>query len=880
VDHDDCEDDNNKCNGYPICENNVCVTKPGSEVWCSPDNNTACEENECQPDTGACEMMPVPEGLECNDDDMCTQGDECDGAGACLGAEVNCDDVNPCTDDSCDPGKGCLHTNNSYICDDGKACTVDDICEDGSCGGEFVDCNDENVCTEDECVPGGDGYDCLHWPAGGVCNDEDACTSDDACIDGVCQGAAVDCTDGNPCTLDQCDQMTGCNYPGAPDGTQCDDNNICTAGDECVQGQCVAGEWLFNCCLANSDCDDLYGCSNESCATNECKFSAKNCSDGNDCTADFCLEGQCDGGPLREPVDLYFEDFDDEEADGWHFTVNENGSDDIFWSVDGKRAASGKYSLYVGNPDDHTYDHGVGNTTAFSPPVLLPAKTDSSLSFMLWSGVKELGCSWDYVRVEVETGEGSTEELKPRICDQTIGWESRAYELKEYAGQSVRFLLTFYTTDEKFNDGEGLYFDDFAVVAEAADECCLFDGDCQDDDLCTGDICSEFNCWYPETPGTYFIEDFETGEIPQGGQSQTSKWHLTTTNEKIGWIVDDKRSFNSPYSLYCGNPEDHTYDHGAAIATARLPMFQLPEGTKPVLRFRVWAQLDEGGCFADVLKVTASTGVYGNATELKKVCTSTNGFEEVEVSLDGWQESVLLHLVFETNALSNKGEGIYVDQIIVDDDLTGDSCCNEVKECDDENLCTVDECLGSSGGGICFNTAVSTFEEHFDDGSANGWSFSSDNNMVSWQVDDKRSKTSPNSLYCGNTWSYKYYSWGAGTVSAATPYVALEKNGDLGPYVQYQRYVSVWPSEKHCLLVQVEVLNSQWVETLEAVCGTNGKNDNSTWNKKGFSLQNYKGESVRIKFTLDFPSESSSGINVVAEGAYIDDVKVGYEKCP
>jgi hypothetical protein len=46
-----------------------------------------------------------------------------------------CDDGNACTDDACDPGGGCLYTNNTGPCDDGWACTVDDTCVDGLCSG-------------------------------------------------------------------------------------------------------------------------------------------------------------------------------------------------------------------------------------------------------------------------------------------------------------------------------------------------------------------------------------------------------------------------------------------------------------------------------------------------------------------------------------------------------------------------------------------------------------------------------------------------------------------------------------------------------------------------------------------------------------------------
>jgi len=48
---------------------------------------------------------------------------------------ANCDDDNPCTDDSCDPIDGCVNAPNSAACDDGNACTSGDICQGGICAG-------------------------------------------------------------------------------------------------------------------------------------------------------------------------------------------------------------------------------------------------------------------------------------------------------------------------------------------------------------------------------------------------------------------------------------------------------------------------------------------------------------------------------------------------------------------------------------------------------------------------------------------------------------------------------------------------------------------------------------------------------------------------
>ena len=67
----------------------------------------------------------------CDDGDACTTVDLCEN-GLCTGTTpANCDDGNPCTDDSCDSEAGCLSVFNTSPCDDGSPCTEGDTCEEG-----------------------------------------------------------------------------------------------------------------------------------------------------------------------------------------------------------------------------------------------------------------------------------------------------------------------------------------------------------------------------------------------------------------------------------------------------------------------------------------------------------------------------------------------------------------------------------------------------------------------------------------------------------------------------------------------------------------------------------------------------------------------------
>jgi len=103
--------------------------------------------------------------------------------------EPNCDDSNPCTEDSYDPQTGCVHENNRAPCNDSDACTTNDACSGGSCvGGPARHCNDSNVCTTDSCAP---QIGCVHENNTAPCNDSDACTTADACNRGTCVGGPL-----------------------------------------------------------------------------------------------------------------------------------------------------------------------------------------------------------------------------------------------------------------------------------------------------------------------------------------------------------------------------------------------------------------------------------------------------------------------------------------------------------------------------------------------------------------------------------------------------------------------------------------------------------------------------------------------------------------
>ncbi|MGB0715001.1 MAG: S8 family serine peptidase, partial [Phycisphaerae bacterium] len=102
------------------------------------------------------------------------------------GCSVNadCNDGNPCTNDTCVSGT-CQFTNNSNSCDDGLFCTVTDVCSGGSCVGSGSPCSGGLFCNEanDSC----DDVDCI---VNGDCDDGNGCTTD-TCSGGACTNACA-----------------------------------------------------------------------------------------------------------------------------------------------------------------------------------------------------------------------------------------------------------------------------------------------------------------------------------------------------------------------------------------------------------------------------------------------------------------------------------------------------------------------------------------------------------------------------------------------------------------------------------------------------------------------------------------------------------------
>ena len=135
-------------------------------------------------------------------------------------------------------------------------CAVDDSAEDDAGSSDVVafevvfcgndeHCDDGNDCSIGVCTEAGVCEYTFADP-GVLCDDQNMCTENDRCDKGcVCVGETnLICNDDNPCTDDACDPFIGCVFPPKEDGAPCEDGSMCSIVDSCLDGECVAAEFM------------------------------------------------------------------------------------------------------------------------------------------------------------------------------------------------------------------------------------------------------------------------------------------------------------------------------------------------------------------------------------------------------------------------------------------------------------------------------------------------------------------------------------------------------------------------------------------------------------------------------------------------------------
>ncbi|MBT9560415.1 MAG: hypothetical protein IV100_30600 [Myxococcales bacterium] len=333
------------CDDGDCCtENDLCVVCDGADADCqshgracrgaAPTCNDAdpCTTDSCVCEAGVagCAHGSAPDGAACSSDGtLCTEPGSCQGGTCAPGPALPLDDGNPCTQDLCVKGVIEHKPLTQGQCDDGIECTTDDHCSLGTCvGGPPVTCLVPECAGSASCVPG-QGCVPVWLPSGAVCEGESPCASAFACneehqcvptvgkicddgnactvdgcdpVTGACTTAptAIDCSVPAPCRLAQCNPATGACDAVAPNGTPCDggtcNDGACTCAPSCNGKECGDDGCGGSCggCTAGATCTDgqcdcVPSCDGNECGDDGCGGSCGSCLDGTTCTDGQCL---------------------------------------------------------------------------------------------------------------------------------------------------------------------------------------------------------------------------------------------------------------------------------------------------------------------------------------------------------------------------------------------------------------------------------------------------------------------------------------------------------------------------------------------------------------------------------------------------------------
>ena len=265
----------------------------------------ACNNGVCK--AGKCVAEPKTDGTKCDDGDFCTDDDTCH-AGMCIGGNPHkCPDKDACHPGTCDKQTQKCSTDSApdgTACDDGNPCDNTGSCMGGSCQTGSSKCNDppyttacgtgfcvENVgckimpmndggsCTDGiapECATGACGNGkCKATPIPGTdgmsCDGGKFCIVGTACMAGECTGGVKrTCPSPDTCSPAECDEQHDvCNVVRKPDGTACNDGDLCHQGMTCKLGVCKDPTHTITSCTSGDKCCPT-GCSAQ--ADNDCFY--------------------------------------------------------------------------------------------------------------------------------------------------------------------------------------------------------------------------------------------------------------------------------------------------------------------------------------------------------------------------------------------------------------------------------------------------------------------------------------------------------------------------------------------------------------------------------------------------------------------------------
>ena len=646
----------------------------------SCDDVDACTLDACSGASG-CSHTTLPDNASCDDGDVCNGSALCQ-KGACTpGQKLDCADDNPCTNDSCDAKKGCQNAPHQGSCEDGNQCTVGDTCQSGGCEGKVLACNDDNPCTVNTCEI---AKGCVYKPVSNAkpCDDGNPCTLDDKCSGGACSGAAKTCDDNKPCSIDTCDPKLGCVHDVAStEGTACDDGDACTLGDTCKQGACTSGALIT--------CSDGNVCTEESCdkVSGVCKYSfnTKPCTATSSCVTNAtCDNGVCKGTSKAGCCS----DFQQcKDGDSCTVDICESGGKCAYTLVSGTSCEDGNKCTTGDKCSGGTCNSGASVGCNDNKPCTidycLPESGCQHLLKVSGSCADDDLCNGD----ETCDKTGACQPAKaPLSCDDTNPCTLDLCKPK------VGCANTYEPPGQSCDDGSNCTSSDKCDGVGAckgqlvqAPGCCATAADCDDHYACTTDSCNTTTKRCAQAPlscssstckpgwcagGTCtqadvcglpaaYSEGFEASKVPG--------WWMSASEAQqgagFGWAPSkDDKANGGAQSLHCG------YGNGQYVAA--LPPIALPPGAW-ILRYHVRLSFDGDDCSKGALVVRR------DGEELVKHCKTSTAMVAHELTLQVTAAKPTVSLSLAFNPVSGKPDasrGAWVDDVTLQPKAAPQSC--------------------------------------------------------------------------------------------------------------------------------------------------------------------------------------------------------------
>lgn len=619
---------------------------------------------------GECQYEPA-DGQTCEDGDLCTVNDVCQGGVCRAGQTKECNFV---------PADECLSATQLKSYERSGRCEMGDCaypstlvdcplgCENGRCKGdpcEGVTCDTPpSACHEAQGVCSNGA--CSYLPDDGkACNDNDACTENDACAAGKCTGKPKVCDTPPANSCKDADTLISYNQQGICKAGTCSYEKTevtCDRGCDSAKGECSDDP------CANVKCDTPPGPCFEAtgtCKDGKCSYAydnGKTCDDQDACTEkDVCASGVCKGSPLvcnTAPPNAC--------KDASTLTVYTSPG---FCGTDGK-CVYGKADV----PCSLGCDTATGTCNG-DPCATVTCDTPDNPQCQTSPGICSGGnCVYlPKSGVPCDDGEGCTTD---DVCKSDGTCEGTAYTCADDG---------LICTDEVC-DGQG-----GCTHPIKADSCLITHADpasvyttlrtcAEQDAFRTDNACQRCDptvsqtTWTGSTSSAPVVSyNFDDGSL-QGWVVTVNPQHTSTL---VKWQVDAERAVSAPKSLYFGNPAASPRDYSdpsySVRGTVTSPDITLPAAAsagKLCVEFKMFKDTEASGKY-DLLKLqvvegATTTDLWASGFDADKGITS-GAFRSYAVDLSASAgKTVKLAFAFDSiDSLINTKEGVYLDDIRV-----------------------------------------------------------------------------------------------------------------------------------------------------------------------------------------------------------------------